>query len=89
MERGHVMKDYKRVEWAYKNSVRRAKTSKITWSLQSKIKTKQNAKDNHLFPVFKLCLKPYYHPHFSKAIAKLNKQKRQTTQQPHQNKKSL
>lgn len=49
----------------------------ISLSLQNKIKTNKNAKDNHLFPVFKLCLRPYHNPHFSKILTKVNKTDKQ------------
>lgn len=47
------------------------------WSLENKIKTKQNKILNTIIYFLFLCLRPYHYPHFSKIITKINKQKRQ------------
>lgn len=49
----------------------------ISLSLQNNKDKTKNAEDSHLVLVFKLCLRAYYHPHFSKIITKINKQNRQ------------
>lgn len=60
----------------------------IGWSLQSKIKTKQNAKETTIYS-FLNCLRTYDHIYFPETITK-KKAKRQTTQQKqHQNKEHL
>ena len=78
MERAHVMKDYKRVKWGLRITSGELKCQ-ISLSLQNKIKTKtkQNAKNNNLFSVFKLCVRLYHHPHIPKTITKISKKDKQ------------
>lgn len=74
MQRGHVMKDHKREEWACKNTIRRAETP--NWLMLAK-QTKDKINKMLHTTIYSLFLKLSPSPHFYKTITKLSKKDKQ------------